>query len=137
DMRRNGYHIYSTIDKELYDTFQDVAHNYEHYGPAWSGTIRLNGENVDIEDMRVQTAAMLIENSTGKILSFVGGREYHTENDEDQNNYATSTLRSNGSTMKPLLAYGPAMELGKVQPGTPIPDLDIGDYDYIPSNYGK
>src|SRR5699024_644425 len=72
-----------------------------------------------------------------KILSFVGGREYHTENDEDQNNYATSTLRSNGSTMKPLLAYGPAMELGKVQPGTPIADLDIGDYDYIPSNYGK
>ena len=32
-LRNNGYEIHSTIDKEIYDKFQEVARNYEYYGP--------------------------------------------------------------------------------------------------------
>ena len=62
----------------------------------------------------VETGAILIENKTGKIISFVGGRDFNRE----QMNHATSALRSNGSTMKPLLVYAPGIELGKFSPGS-------------------
>lgn len=49
----------------------------------------------------VETGAILIENKTGAIVSFVGGRDYNRE----ATNHATRSVRSNGSTMKPLLVY--------------------------------
>ena len=57
------------------------------------------GETKSVPDP-VETGAILIENKTGKIISFVGGRDYKRE----QLNHATDAYRSNGSTMKPLLA---------------------------------
>ncbi len=80
----------------------------------------------------------MIENSTGKILSFVGGRDY----EKNQVNHATDTKRSNGSTMKPLLVYAPAMEEGKLQPGSIIPDVSKsfavpGQKSYNPGNYAS
>lgn len=111
DLRMKGYKIHSTIDKEIYDVFQKVVKNYKYFGPDNEET----GEPV-------QTGGMLIENSSGRIISFVGGREY---NQDTQWNYATSgNGRPVGSTIKPLLDYGPAMEKGVTQPGTPIADYD-------------
>ena len=60
----------------------------------------------------VEVGAMLIENKTGKIISFVGGRDHNKQ----QLNHATSAIRQNGSTMKPLLVYAPAIRLGKASP---------------------
>ena len=71
---------------------------------------------------------MLIENKTGKIISFVGGLDYGRE----QLNHATQAHRSNGSTMKPLLVYTPAMEMGVIQPATIIPDLSLSIGSYTP-----
>ncbi|MFD2046349.1 transglycosylase domain-containing protein [Ornithinibacillus salinisoli] len=137
DLRRNGYHIHSTIDKEIYDAFQKVAENFKHYGPDWSGPVEnpVTGETEKITQ-QVQASGMLIENSTGRIISFLGGRDYSLE---DQFNYATQALRSNGSTMKPILVYAPAMEAGFVQPGTPIADVETvwntPQGPYIPGNF--
>ncbi len=58
--------------------------------------------------------AVLIENKTGAIKSFVGGRH---EGGESHFNHATQALRQNGSTMKPMLAYATALETGATQPG--------------------
>ena len=69
----------------------------------------------------METGAILIENKTGKIISFVGGRDYNRE----QLNHATDAYRSNGSTMKPLLAFAPAIELGKLSPGSILPDVPL------------
>ncbi|WP_430784739.1 transglycosylase domain-containing protein [Virgibacillus flavescens] len=139
-MRKNGYEVHTTIDKETYIAFQDIAKNYEHYGPKsnWYWTDPKTGKEYHINEP-VQAAGMLIENSTGKIISFVGGRGYSQEN---QLNYATEAVRSNGSTMKPLLTYGPAFETGIAQPSTPIPDIKMKYPDtnessgfYTPTNY--
>ena len=38
-------------------------------------------------------------------------------------NHATQAYRPNGSTMKPLLAYGPAIEYGVIGAGSPVVDV--------------
>lgn len=111
-LRMNGYEIHSTINKKMYDAFQEVAKNYPNYGP---NTVTKG------EEQYVQAAGIMIENSTGRIISFLGSRQYSLE---DQINY-TKAIRSNGSTMKPLLVYGPALEEGRIQPGTPIADVTL------------
>lgn len=119
-LRINGYEIHTTIDKDLYDAFQKVAKEYQHYGP--DTITNLKTANGEIQEKQyVQAAGVMIENSTGKIISFLGSRQYSLE---DQLNY-TKRVRSIGSTMKPLLAYGPALEEGLIHPGTPIADIPL------------
>src|SRR5699024_2248384 len=140
DLRVSGYNIYSTINKDIYDAMQPIAKKYEYYGPNRTVTERnkKTGEVIDEWEEQVQTGSILIENSTGRIISFVGGREFNQDN---QVNFAFDTERSNGSTMKPLLDYAPAMEKGIVQPGTPVADYERsypipGQEPYKPRNYG-
>ncbi len=131
DMRQKGYEIHSTINKKTYEAFQKIAKEYDNYGPDKPETVEnKKGEKVEVMDP-VQVGGILIENKTGKILSFVGGRGYSAES---QLNHATDAKRPNGSTMKPLLVYAPAMEAGVIQPGTPILDYKI-DAKYSPNNY--
>jgi len=115
-LRMDGYHIHSTIDKKIYDAMQKVVKDYPHFGPDRTVIDKETGEE-KIE--QVQVGGELVENGTGRIISFVGGRGYTEEN---QVNHATNAYRSNGSTMKPLLVYAPALELGALQPGSPISD---------------
>lgn len=95
-LRRNGYTVHSTINKELYDSMQATAQNYGHMLDDGRGTI--------------QIGSIMMENSTGKILAFLGGRNYA----ENQNNHAFDTRRSPASTMKPILAYAPAIDVGLI-----------------------
>lgn len=137
DIRQGGYKIHSTINKEIYDRMQEVAVNFPYYGTDRQKTVTdpETGETkTEVEP--VEVGAILIENKTGKIISFVGGRDYSRE----QLNHATSAKRSNGSTMKPLLVYGPAMELGSIAPGSVLPDVPLrlnpGSSRPWPQNYG-
>ncbi len=122
NLRQNGYQIHTTIHKGIYDAMQVAKDNFTLYG---SDKIEIV-EDPETKEKKevvepVQVGAILIENSTGKILSFVGGRDHNLK----QVNHATDTLRSNGSTMKPLVVYAPALELGKVSPGSVIPDVEV------------
>jgi penicillin-binding protein 1B len=122
DLRQNGYEIHSTIDKKIYDAMQKVKDQFPYYGPdkPQEVTDPETGETKTIMEP-VEVGAILIENKTGKIISFVGGRDYARK----QVNHATKALRQNGSTMKPLLVYAPAIELGKAAPGTILPDVAL------------
>jgi len=134
-LRKDGYNIHTTIDKKTHDKFKEIAQNYQYYGPDWTGYAEdeETGEQVKVTQ-QIQTGGILIENSSGRIISFVGGRDYNKDN---QINYATSAKRSNGSTMKPILSYAPAFEKGVIQPGTPIADIPkTFAGGYTPGNYG-
>lgn len=122
DLHQNGYEIHTTINKDIYDVMQKVKDTYPYYGPDKSEE-KVDPETGEKKSVMepVEVGAMLIENKTGKIISFVGGRDYNKQN----LNHATSAVRQNGSTMKPLLVYGPAIEMGKVSPGTPLPDVEL------------
>ena len=120
DVRSKGYRIYSTIDQDMYDSMQEAAKDFKYYGHTYKKKVTDSetGEEKEV-DVPVQVGSIMIENSTGKILSFVAGRDYNLE----ALNHATQAYRSNGSTMKPLLAYGPAIEYGVIGAGSPVVDV--------------
>ncbi|HET7626857.1 MAG TPA: transglycosylase domain-containing protein [Bacillales bacterium] len=129
---QNGYKIYTTIDKKVYDAMQKAAHEFDNY--EHSKTITVKNSETGEKEKRVymqQVAGMLIKNDTGAIISFVGGRDF----DHLKFNLATQAYRPNGSTMKPLLDYAPGMEAGIVQPGSILADLPTTLNGYTPHNY--
>ncbi|HET7616470.1 MAG TPA: transglycosylase domain-containing protein, partial [Bacillales bacterium] len=117
---QDGYRIYTTIDRKVYDAMQKAAHKFDHYMPTKTVTYK-NPDTGKTEKRKYlqQTAGMLIKNDTGAIIAFVGGRDP----DHLKYNLATQAYRPNGSTMKPILDYAPGMEAGVVQPGSIIADL--------------
>lgn len=59
---------------------------------------------------QVETGNVLMDNRTGRIYGFVGGRNYS----QNQNNHAFDTERQAGSSIKPVLVYGPAIDMGLI-----------------------
>lgn len=118
---RNGYHIYTTVNKDVDQIMQEIASNPKNFGKNISYNIkRGNGKTERIENALEEVGGMLIHNKTGAILGMIGGRDFNVE----QTNHAT-VPRQPGSAMKPLAAYGPAFELGILQPGSPIDDSPL------------
>ncbi|RFU66239.1 transglycosylase domain-containing protein [Peribacillus glennii] len=138
NLHQNGYKIYSTIDKKIYDRMEEAVKDYQYYGSPKPEQVKDSetGQKKTVMEP-VETGAMLIANKTGRIISFVGGRDHNRE----ATNHATKALRQNGSTMKPLLVYGPGIELGKLAPGSvkanvPISMNDGSATGWRPTNSG-
>lgn len=121
EILRNGYKIYTTIDKDVQQIMNEVASDASNFGKNRSYTVRRsNGKTERIENALEEVGSMLIQNKTGAILGMIGGRDFNVE----QTNHATAP-RQPGSSMKPLAAYAPAFELGILQPGSPIDDSPL------------
>lgn len=119
-MRVDGYRIHSTIKKEAQDKWQEIKDNYQNYGHTYVSIEKDPDTNEEIEVLNpVQVGSIAIENSTGRILSFIAGRDWKTE----QLNHATQAYRQNGSTMKPLAVFAPALEYGVIGAGSPLADV--------------
>ncbi|KXB59016.1 transglycosylase domain-containing protein [Gemelliphila asaccharolytica] len=114
-----GYSVKTTINKDLYNKLQEARDNY-------SGFISQNGQNIEL-------GACVIDNKTGKVLSFIGGRSY----DKNQLNHAMSTYRSPGSTIKPLLVYGPAIDKGYITTNSAVLDKKFNYKGWSPNNFTK
>ena len=132
-----GYRIHTTIDKEMYEGMLKVEEEFNNYGLTLSKNVTDSetGETIE-QDYPVQAASMLIENKTGKILSFLGGRDFELE----QLNHATQAKRPIGSTIKPLVVYAPAIEYGVIGAGSPVVDVKLQNlrgtsWDKSPTNY--
>ena len=127
-----GYHIYTTlepdvqqildeafVDKDLFQQDEDLIADYPE---------KPNGSMV------------VINNSTGAIAAMQGGFGEKTMN--LSLNRAVSSHRNPGSSIKPLIDYGPALELGLIAPATVVWDepkhLDPQRPDAEwPLNYGR
>ncbi|MBF0709809.1 MULTISPECIES: transglycosylase domain-containing protein [unclassified Gemella] len=114
-----GYKVTTTIDKDLYDTLEKAKNSY-------TGFTTQAGKQMEI-------GASIIENSTGKILAFIGGRSF----DDQQLNHASQTYRSPGSTIKPILVFGPAMDKGYITPKSNVLDKRFNYYGWKPENFSK
>ncbi|MEJ6528198.1 transglycosylase domain-containing protein [Exiguobacterium sp. USCH10] len=112
-LRQGGYNIKLTLDKNIYESMQKPAKNDGNFGPA-------NDPKVDPERGPEQTSAIMLENKTGKILGFVGGRYVNGKTDDF--NRARQMERQIGSTAKPLLVYANAIEQGLITTDTVIVD---------------
>ncbi|WP_163526662.1 transglycosylase domain-containing protein [Halobacillus ihumii] len=130
-----GFKIHTTIDQEVYDVLQKVKNNYNRYPRNKTITVTdpETGEQVQ-KVILAQVGSTVIENSTGKIKGFIAGRDF----EQMQVNHATQRPRSIGSTMKPLAVYGPAIDMGRLQPGSVLADVPYqyrGTSDDV-TNYG-
>ena len=94
ELSTGGYKITTTINKKIHNAMQNAVANY--------------GRLVDDSTGQPEVGNVLMDNKTGAVLGFVGGRNYQT----NQNNHAFDTKRSPASTTKPLLAYGIAIDQG-------------------------
>lgn len=118
-----GYKVNTTINKELYNTLEDAKDNY-------TGFI---SQYVDGELTPIQLGATVIENDTGRILAFIGGRDFSSQ----QLNHANRTYRSPGSTIKPLLVYAPAIQKGYITPNSQVLDRRFDYNGWRPENFAK
>ncbi|MDT2756496.1 transglycosylase domain-containing protein [Enterococcus asini] len=100
-----GYTVKSTIDKSIYDAMQQAVATYGYLLDTPAGDT-------------VEVGNVLMENSTGKILGFIGSRDFNS----NQNNHAFDTSRPAGSSIKPLLVYGPAIDQGIIGSETLLSD---------------
>lgn len=130
-LRQKGLKVHTTINRKIYQAMAETAKNKYIFGSMHTVKVKdAKGKWKYIRQPQ-EVGSILIENKTGAIISFVGGRDYNRE----QLNHATQALRQNGSTMKPLLAYAPAIEQGRMQPGYIIPDTPLHIGSYSPQNY--
>ncbi|MGT2767582.1 penicillin-binding protein PBP1B [Streptococcus ictaluri] len=94
ELQQGGYKITTTLNKPIYNAMQNAA--------AQFGSLLDDGTGM------VQMGNVLTDNSTGAVLGFIGGRDYNL----NQNNHAFDTIRSPGSSIKPIISYGPAIDQG-------------------------
>lgn len=77
-----GLNVYTTFDQGYQDIITKSAKEYT-------------------QDSEVETASIVVEPYTSKVLALIGGKDYA----QSQYNRATQTNRQIGSTIKPLLYY--------------------------------
>ncbi|MFV5901293.1 transglycosylase domain-containing protein [Staphylococcus gallinarum] len=85
----SGIKIYTNMDKNVQQTLQDRVDNGSYY------------KNED-----QQVGSSIVDSETGGLVAISGGRNYRDIQDRNQATDAHPT----GSSLKPFLAYGPAIE---------------------------
>ncbi|MGY3766573.1 transglycosylase domain-containing protein [Vagococcus vulneris] len=108
EIRQNGLTIHSTIDQSVHTHMQEAVQQY--------GRVLDDGRGKLLE-----TGSVLMDNKTGRVYGFIGGRDYN----QNQNNHAFQTRRSPGSTMKPILAYAPAIDKGIIGSESQLADFPM------------
>ena len=118
DIRAGGYRIYTTLDQDLQQTLQtqldDVLSPYTE--------LQDNGKYA------LQGAGVIVDNQTDCVAAIVGGR-----GTTDAYNRAYLSARQPGSTIKPLIDYGPAFDTGEYYPARLVDDHK---FEGGPSNSG-
>jgi len=93
-LQNGGYTVTTTINQQVYDAMQNAVTNHSDLMQDGTGLI--------------QTGNVLMDNKTGAVYGFIGGLDFS----QSQVNHAFDTKRSPGSSIKPILAYGPAIDMG-------------------------
>ena len=114
---RSGYHIYTTLDMDVQQKLDKIYTDLSQIPETRSG-------------QQLQSAMVIIDNSTGDIVALSGG--VGTDKVHDGLNRAVDSELQTGSSIKPLTVYAPAFETGTITPATVVKDLPN---NYKP-NYG-
>lgn len=118
-IRAGGFTIYTSLDSQIQQALQ------ESIDQTLSGYTELQ----DNGKYALQGAGVIVDNQTNYVVAIVGGR-----GTEDQYNRAYLSARQPGSTIKPLIDYGPAFDTGEYYPTRMINDHK---WENGPSNSGE
>ena len=109
-LTQGGYHIYTTLDMDVQNQLDAIYTDVSKI-PTTSSTQQL------------QSATVIIDNTTGDIVALVGGVGEKTVHDGW--NIATDARLQTGSAQKPISVYAPAFESGVITPATVLKDMPI------------
>lgn len=109
-VRQGGLRIYTTIDEDMYNKVNQAAKEINFPTRTYKGGIKI----------KEQIGATIVDNKTGEILAFYAGNF-----DENEKDHALDTVNQPGSSIKPLLVYGPALNEGIISPSSVIIDEPI------------
>lgn len=106
-LQTGGYQIYCTIDPEVQAQVDAVYQNLDQLPETTSS-------------QQLQSAMVVIDNETGDVVALAGGVGEKTVSLGF--NRATQSYLQPGSTLKPITAFAPALELGLITPATVYDD---------------
>ena len=121
-----GYQIYTCLDMDIQNKVDDIYTDLSALPQSYSSS-----------SPQLQSAIVIIDPYTGDIVALSGGT-----GEKEANfilNRATDTTRPPGSSIKPLSAYGPAMELGLITQNTLVNDsanIRLSGTSWYPRNSG-
>jgi len=117
-----GYRIYTSLDVAIQKKMEEVYAKPENFP---------EGDTQEI----IQSAMVVLEPSTGEIKGMVGGRGVKGKRGF---NRAAQAMRQPGSAFKPLVVFGPALEMG-YGPATVVDDFpkayQVNGEAWCPQNY--
>ncbi|MCD8083733.1 MAG: penicillin-binding protein [Clostridiales bacterium] len=117
-IRAGGYQIHTSLNNEIQQLLQEQLDQ----------TLSSYTELQENGKYALQGAAVIVDNQTNYVVAIVGGRGA-----DDVYNRAYLSARQPGSTIKPLLDYGPAFDTGEYYPARIVDDHKWEDG---PSNSG-
>ena len=118
-----GYNVYTCLDINVQNNIDAIYTDLEAIPNTWGS------------DQQLQSAIVVMDPYDGRILGLSGGVGEKTIN--FGLNRATGTKRPPGSSIKPLSAYGPAIDLGLITPETTVmdsPNVVLNGIDWLPAN---
>jgi len=124
---KGGLNVYTTLDPQIQTYAENAMASPSNFPASQRDS---NGV------LQPQGAMVIIEPRTGEVKGLVGGRE-HTH--QRSLNRASMSPRQPGSAIKPIIAYGPAIDLNGLGPASVINDAPVtyGSYsNYSPHNSG-
>jgi membrane peptidoglycan carboxypeptidase len=118
-----GFKIYTTIDLSAQDAIDKVLKNNALFQGSTVGAVGANGQPIrgkngkQLQDL-YEAGATLIDNQSGGILAIGGGRDFNNGAYVDHSDIP----RKPGSAIKPLLDYGPALDMRDITAASPLFD---------------
>lgn len=115
--------IYELTNKYHLDPFNDSLKVFTYLDPSIQNEIyQIENDDSLHPNEKTQTGIVILETATGIIRGIGGGRNHKGSMSF---NYATDAKRQPGSTIKPILDYGPAIEYLNYSPAHPYLDEKI------------
>ncbi|WP_239614351.1 transglycosylase domain-containing protein [Cohnella mopanensis] len=119
ELRSAGYTITTTINTKAQLAMEKEFANNDRFEKS-------------VDDRPVQGAMVIMDQHDGSLIAMVGGRDYET-----QGMNRVTQQRQPGSSFKPIIDYGPAIETGDYFPWSTVQDVKQCYGDYCPSNSNK
>ena len=116
----DGYKVYTTMDPLVQTSIDNTFANKKYFYASKNGSF-------------MQAAMVVLDQKTGNVVGLSGGAGDKTG--DLSLNRAIQTTRQPGSSFKPIAAYGPSFEQGKVYPGMGLDDVQKSFGNWTPKNY--
>lgn len=110
-----GYDVYTSLDPTKQVELQAILDKHLSFNNELDGSTGI---------YKLQGAMTVVDNSNGKVVAIVGGRSQEQEQKIYTLNRAYQSPRQPGSTIKPLIAYAPALEHGYT-PDSTAKNIDV------------